>query len=274
MKPEQAIAMASINAARIYGLKKIGAVAAGYQADLVVFEDFASLKPELVLHKGQDVSKLISEITPEEPGDILRGTVNIGSNCNEDSFSICHFKPERTYPVIEMLPGEIFTERGEILGADVPKALEAGNLCMIAVIERHHATGNVGLGLIRGYGLKRGAAATTVGHDSHNVIVVGTNSKDMYLAVQGLIMQQGGYILVKNGEVVDSVQLDICGLMSSASTEDLCESLERISVTAHKLGVSEGVDPFISLSFMALPVIPKLRITDIGMFDAENFKFL
>lgn len=274
MKPEQAIAMASINAARIYGLKKIGAVAAGYQADLIVFDDLKSLTPELVLHKGQDVSKLIAEITPEEPGDILRGTVNIGSNCNEDSFSLCHFKSEQTYPVIEMLPGEIFTERGEILGADVPKALEAGNLCMIAVVERHHATGNIGLGLIRGYGLKNSAAATTVGHDSHNLIVVGTNPADMFLAVKEIKAQQGGYVLVQNGEVKDCVKLDICGLMSSAPTDELCESLERISIKAHDLGVTEGVDPFISLSFMALPVIPKLRITDIGMFDAENFKFI
>lgn len=274
MKLETAVAMATINAARIYGLQKLGAVAPGYQADLVVVKDIESLVPELVLHKGKDANKAADKIAKLKPSDALRGSVNIGAGVSEASFSPDCFKAGETYSVIEMLPGEIFTERGAIKGEDVPKALANGDICMIAVVERHHATGNVGLGLIRGYGLQDGAAATTVGHDSHNLLVVGSTAKDMWTAVQELVRCQGGYTLVKVGEVVATLPLDICGLMSSLSTDELCRQLNAILSKAHTLGINSNVDPFVTLSFMALPVIPKLRITDMGLFDAENFKFI
>ena len=154
------------------------------------------------------------------------------------------------------------------------EALAKGELYLIAVLERHHATGNVGLGLLRGYGLQKGAAATTVAHDSHNLIVIGTNAQDMALAAQELVRVQGGYTLVHEGRVVGTVPLNICGLMSSAPAEELIASLEHISAQARAQGVREGIDPFISLSFMALPVIPKLRITDMGMFDVDKFTFV
>lgn len=274
MKTEKAIAIGSLNAARIYGLKDLGAVATGYQADLVVFNNLEELIPSHVFHKGKDAWKLANQETWIEPSEMLRGSVNIGGDVTVANFSLEHFDVDKTYSVIEMIPGEIYTEHGEILGADIPSALKNNELCLIAVVERHHATGNIGLGLIRGYGLKNGAVATTVGHDSHNLLVVGTSPENMVEAVQALQLCQGGYTLVEDGKAIDTLQLDICGLMSSVAGDLLTEHLERISNRAYAMGVSPCFDPFISLSFMALPVIPKLRITDMGMFDAEKFQFI
>ena len=181
--------------------------------------------------------------------------------------------PAEKYHVIDMLPGEIFTEHIVLTGAEVQQTLADGTVHYIAVLERHHGTGNVGLGLIRGYGLKNGAVATTVAHDSHNLIVLGSNPRDMSLAAQELFRVQGGYTIVKNGVTV-TLPLSICGLMSTSDSQTLNTDLDAIREAAHEHGVPEGIDPFISLSFMALPVIPKLRITDMGLFDAEHFCFI
>ena len=176
--------------------------------------------------------------------------------------------------MIRMLPGDVYTERESIMGEDVAAELDAGELYLIAVLERHHGTGHVGLGLLRGYGLQRGAAATTVAHDSHNLIVIGTSPRDMLVAANELVRVQGGYTLVREGQVVGTVPLHICGLMSSAPTEELIASLDEIAALAHRQGVPANIDPFISLSFMALPVIPRLKITDMGMFDVDKFEFV
>lgn len=272
MEPVRALRMASINAARIYGLKNIGAVAPGWQADLVVFDNLESLKPLHVFHKGEDAVALgeIVNFTPAPAA--LAGSVH-PAPFTEDAFAISRFATDKLYPVIQMLEGEIFTERGEMHGSEVAEALAAGRVHLIAVIERHNGTGNIGLGLLQGYGLRNGAAATTVAHDSHNLIVIGSSPADMFIATQELIRVQGGYTLVKEGKVVGTVPLDIGGLMSSLSTEELANSLDDIKIKAHVQGVPQGVDPFISLSFMALPVIPRLRITDMGMFDVDKFAF-
>ena len=273
MEPVRALRLASINAARIYGLKRLGAIAPGWQADLVVFDNLESLVPQAVYYKGRDAWKEAAKVQPVLPEAALQGSVRPAA-FSEETFSPERFAADKEYAVIEMLPGEIFTERSSIKGAEVKEGLAKGELYLIAVLERHHATGNVGLGLLRGYGLQKGAAATTVAHDSHNLIVIGTNAQDMALAAQELVRVQGGYTLVHEGSVVGTVPLNICGLMSSASAEQLIASLEQISAQARAQGVHEGIDPFISLSFMALPVIPKLRITDIGMFDVDKFTFV
>ena len=273
MPPVRALRMATINAARIYGLRRVGAVAPGWQADLVIFDNLESLKPQAVYHKGKDALKLAADVQPIEPGNVLKGSVR-PAPFDEETFSLRHFEPERAYPVIEMLPGEIFTEKGRIEGSKVPEALARGELHMIAVLERHHGTGHVGLGLLRGYGLRDGAAATTVAHDSHNLIVIGTSPAAMNAAAKELVRVQGGYTLIRGTQVVGTVPLNICGLMSSAPQEELAYSLDYIARQAHAQGVPQGIDPFISLSFMALPVIPRLRITDMGMFDVERFAFV
>ena len=273
MEPVRALRLGSINAARIYGLKRLGAIAPGWQADLVVFDNLESLTPQAVYYHGRDAWKELEQVQPVLPSPVLQGSVQ-PAPFSEATFSPAQFAADKEYAVIEMLPGEIFTERSTIRGAEVQAALEKNELYLIAVLERHHGTGNVGLGLLRGYGLKNGAAATTVAHDSHNLIVIGTNARDMYVAAKELVRVQGGYTLVHKGEVVGTVPLNICGLMSSAAPEQLIASLQKIAEQAHVQGVKGGIDPFISLSFMALPVIPKLRITDMGMFDVEKFTFV
>ena len=185
-----------------------------------------------------------------------------------------HFEVGKEYPVIRMLPGDVYTERESIRGENVAVELAAGELYLIAVLERHHGTGHVGLGLLRGYGLRKGAAATTVAHDSHNLIVIGTSPRDMLVAANELVRVQGGYTLVHEGQVVGTVPLNICGLMSSEAPEKLIVDLEKIAEQAHEQGVPRNIDAFISLSFMPLPVIPRLQITDMGLFDVDWCEFV
>ncbi len=273
LEPIKALQMASINAARIFGLRNLGALAPGYQADILVVDNLYNLKPQYVFHKGVDALAKLKEIKPLVPAENLRGSVN-PAPFGEEVFAVEQFAADKEYPVIEILSGQIVTERGSVHGKDVARLLDEGKLCLLAVVERHHATGNIGVGLLRGYGLREGAAATTVAHDSHNLIVVGTNAQDMYVAAQELMRVQGGYTLVRNGEVVDTLPLPVCGLMSNAPAEELILRLEEVSAKAWSMGVPRDIDAFVTLSFMALPVIPKLRLTDMGMFDAEKFCFI
>ena len=273
MSPVRAIRIASINGAKLFGLRHVGAVAPGYDADIVVFNNLEELEPLYVFWHGRDAWAEADKVMPVEPAASLKGSVR-PAPFSEENFALSHFEAGKEYPVIRMLPGDVYTERESIMGEDVAAAVAAGELYLIAVLERHHGTGNVGLGLLRGYGLQRGAAATTVAHDSHNLIVLGTSAAEMVVAANELVRVQGGYTLVHEGQVVGTVPLNICGLMSSAPTEDLIMSLDEIAALAHAQGVPDNIDPFISLSFMALPVIPRLKITDMGMFDVDKFEFV
>lgn len=273
MSPVRALRIASINAAKLFGLRHVGAIAPGYDADIVVFNNLEDLEPLYVFWHGRDAWAEAAGIAPVEPAASLKGSVRPAA-FSEETFAVSHFEVGKEYPVIRMLPGDVYTERESIRSENVAVELAAGELYLIAVLERHHGTGHVGLGLLRGYGLQRGAAATTVAHDSHNLIVIGTSPADMVLAANELVRVQGGYTLVHEGQVVGTVPLNICGLMSSASTEELIASLDEIASLAHRQGVPANIDPFISLSFMALPVIPRLKITDMGMFDVDRFEFI
>ncbi len=273
ISPVRALRMATINAARIYGLQRLGAIAPGWQADITVFDNLHDLQPLYVFHKGRNALALCEKITPREPSVGLRSSVRPGI-ISEQVFAADNFAPDKNYTVIGMLPGQIVTERSVMRGADIPRALADGEVYLLAVLERHHRTGHLGLGLLRGYGLRSGAAATTVAHDSHNLVVIGTNAADMALAAEELVRVQGGYTLVRAGQVQGTVPLDICGLMSSEPAEKLIAALEKIAAQAHAQGVPPDIDPFVSLSFMALPVIPRVRLTDMGMFDVEKFTFI
>lgn len=273
LEPMRAIQMATINAAQIFGLRKVGAVAPGWQADVLVVDNLFDLKPEHIFHKGVDALEKLSLVPQVVTDESLSGSVHVAPFTLE-AFNPAQFMEDREYPVVEILSGQIVTERGSVHCKDVAHLLKEGKLCMLAVIERHHATGNIGIGLLRGYGLQNGAAATTVAHDSHNLIVAGTNANDMFEAVQELIRVQGGYTLVREGKVVDTLPLPICGLMSNAPAEELITRLDEITAKAWVMGVPRDIDAYITLSFMALPVIPKLRITDVGVFDSEHFKFI
>ena len=273
MNPVRALRIASINGAKLFGLRHVGAIAPGYDADIVVFNNLEDLEPLHVFWHGRDAWAEAARIVPVEPAASLKGSVR-PAVFSEETFAVSHFEAGKEYPVIRMVPGDVYTERESIMGEQVAAELAAGELYLIAVLERHHGTGHVGLGLLRGYGLERGAAATTVAHDSHNLIVIGTSPRDMLVAANELVRVQGGYTLVHEGQVVGTVPLNICGLMSSEAPEKLIVDLEKIAEQAHAQGVPANIDPFISLSFMALPVIPRLKITDMGMFDVDRFEFV
>lgn len=272
MEPITAIQIATYYAAKFYNLKHLGAIAPGKQADIVVFNNLQDFIPQLVLAKGKIITQL-NNAAPVTPPQNLLHSINPAPFTLAD-FSADKFFEDKQYPVIEMIPGEILTECSYITGDKIKTALKANELCLIAVIERHHRTGNIGLGLIKGYGIKNGAAATTVAHDSHNMIIIGTSPEAMFTAATELLNSSGGYTLVENTTVLRTLPLPICGLMSDKPADKLIKELEEIKCLAHQQGVQPAIDPFISLSFMALPVIPKIRITDMGMFDTVNFKFI
>lgn len=272
MEPVTAIQIATYYAAKIYNLKHLGAIAPGKQADIVVFNNLQDFIPQLVLAKGKIITQL-NNAAPVAPPQNLLHSINPAPFTLAD-FSADKFLEDKQYPVIEMIPGEILTECSYITGDKIKAALKANELCLIAVIERHHRTGNIGLGLIKGYGIKNGAAATTVAHDSHNMIIIGTSPESMFTAATELLNSNGGYTLVESTTILRTLPLPICGLMSDRPADKLIKELEEIKCLAHKQGVHPAIDPFISLSFMALPVIPKIRITDMGMFDTVNFKFI
>ena len=166
-----------------------------------------------------------------------------------------------------MIKGQVSTKKSEISGELAAGLVSAGRLRKIAVIERHHASGNIGVGLIEGYGLFHGAVGSTVAHDSHNMIIVGDNNQDMLAAAKELERVQGGYTLAVDGKILGT-------LMSFMPAETFIPALDEMLKKAREAGVSDGIDPFITLSFMALPVIPELRITDMGVFDVTSFRFI
>lgn len=268
MKPLKAIQMATINAARIYGLKHLGSITAGKQADFIVCDDITKFENITVYYKGQKMERIVAN--RPNWNIIINGSVNIKDVTKSD----LELAKKEKYPIIKMIPHQIITDKEELPYDDAMTGLEKGDICKIAVLERHHATGYVGVGLLKGYGLKNGAIATTVAHDSHNMIVVGTNDEDMLLAINELKNVQGGYTIAQNGKIIDTLPLNIAGLMSDLPAEKLINRLDDLTAKAHEVGVSKDVDPFITLSFMALPVIPKIRITDMGVFDVESFSFI
>ena len=169
-----------------------------------------------------------------------------------------------------MIPGEIVTtDNGYSDRVDLEK-----DILKIAVIERHKNTHHIGLGYIQGYGLKAGAVATSISHDSHNIIVVGTNEDDMAFAANQIVQQHGGIVVVENGEIHGNVVLEIAGIMSDCPLTEMNEKLEGAKKAAFRLGVKEGIDPFMTLSFMALPVIPTLRITTRGIIDVVTQQYI
>ncbi len=271
--PVTAIQMATINPARHFGLRRSGAVAPGYRADIVVLDHDYNVRR--VIFEGREVARdgsLVVRIDNRhaESNRSLR-SMNV-SKLSTDVFKIP--AAGRVARVIGVVPGQILTERllidvkteGDEVVSDVDN-----DVLKIAVVERHKATGNVGLGLVRGFGLKKGAIASSVAHDSHNIIVVGVGEGDMFAAVDALVSMGGGWVVVNERIPVASLPLPVAGLISDKRVEAIIEDIERVISAAHYLG-SELEDPFMTLSFMALPVIPELRITDRGIVDVNEFK--
>ena len=268
--PIIAVKAAAHHAARYFLLNNRGAIAPGYLADLVVIDNFKDFNVELVFKKGVlycENGKVREFDAPSiEPYLDARAhdTFHVSKLKQDD------FRDARQRGVIGMIAGEIVTtDNGYADRVDLDK-----DILKIAVIERHKGTQHIGLGYIQGYGLRSGAVATSISHDSHNIIVVGTNSRDMAFAANHIVENRGGIVVAENGEVRGGVVLELAGIMSDRPLNEINEELEQAKDAAYALGVSRGIDPFMTLSFMALPVIPSLRITTRGVIDVLSQQYV
>lgn len=276
MSPISAIKIASLNAAECYRLYDKGAIAPGYKADLIVFDSLETFKIEKVFKSG----KLVAE-----NGKALFKAKNIPNNNVIDTVRIKPVTKEDLRinlesdiaNIIRLLPHSLVTER-VVRKVEVEDGQYVFNdkldILKLAVIERHKATGNIGLGLVENFKLKSGAFASTVAHDSHNLIVIGTNDDDMLLAIEEIKKIGGGQTIVDRGEVIQSLSLPIAGIMSDKSLEELDSELEQLLKKAYDMGVNQNIDPFMTLAFLALPVIPEVKLTDMGLFDVNKFGFI
>ena len=268
--PIIAVKAACHHASRYFLLNNRGAIAPGYLADFAIIDNFRDFNVEMVFKKGvlyydhgqlKDFPKpQIEEYLDQRAHDTFHVTP-----LTEDDF-----RDVRPRAVIGMVPGEIVTtDNGYADKVDTEK-----DILKIAVVERHKNTHHIGLGYIQGYGLKSGAVATSISHDSHNIIVVGTNSKDMAFAVNRIVENHGGIVVTENEQVKSELVLELAGIMSDSPLVEVNEKLEAAKDAAHALGVGHGIDPFMTLSFMALPVIPTLRITTRGIIDVVTQQYI
>ena len=276
--PVTAIQMATLHPAQYFGLRENGAVAPGYRADLVVLEDLEQIKAVQVYKNGKlaaQMGELISQEKRREKSespsfDRVHHSFHMKEVCEQDF----RLEPEGAYcRVIELTPGELLTKERNAAWVQLPGFAPGVNpqedIIKLAVLERHKGTGHKGIGFLGGYGLKAGAVATSVAHDSHNLIVAGVSDRDMALAAETVRKAQGGIAVVKNGAVLGLLPLPICGLMNPMAAEAVDEKLEELKRLAAGLGVREGIDPFMTLAFVSLPVIPKLRLNTCGLIDAQ-----
>ena len=270
--PIDAIKMASYNAARAYGIRGVGAIAPGYKADMVLLEDLKDFKVKQVISRfGRPYTGEEQIPSPILPPQVFN-SVRLSEISKYDLALRCHVSA----PVIKMIPHQLVTE---LVYRDVERDengcfIPSEGMVKLAVIERHHATGSMAVGILEGLGIKHGAVASTVAHDSHNLVVAGDNDEDMLMAIESLRDCGGGYSVVSRGVVLARLPLPIAGLMTAAPVNDVLEIQQALLDALYSLGAKRDSDPLIALSFMALPVIPAVKLTDEGLFDAVNFKFI
>ena len=270
--PIDAIKMASYNAARAYGIRGVGAIAPGYKADMVLLEDLKDFKVKQVISRfGRPYTGKEQIPSPILPPQVF-SSVRLPEISKYDLALRCHVSA----PVIKMIPHQLVTE---LVYRDVERDengcfIPSEGMVKLAVIERHHATGSMAVGILEGLGIKHGAVASTVAHDSHNLVVAGDNDEDMLMAIESLRECGGGYSVVSRGVVLARLPLPIAGLMTAAPVNDVLEIQQALLDALYSLGAKRDSDPLIALSFMALPVIPAVKLTDEGLFDAVNFKFI
>lgn len=267
--PIVAIKTATHHAARYFLLNNKGAIASGYLADIVVVDNLEDFNVETVFKRG----KLVFD---GEVKDFSAPTVDekLAEKCLDtfhlDSVTPGSFKVDGKLGLIGLVGGELLTRN---LGT-ADKIDVENDILKIACIERHKGTNHIGVGYVKGYSLKSGAVATSVAHDSHNIITVGCNDDDIAVAVNAIKDSKGGIAVVENGKIKALLELPIAGLMSDEPLTTVNEKLENAKLSAYELGADKSIDPFMTLSFLSLPVIPSLRITTKGVFDAENWKML
>ncbi len=278
LDPLMAIQMASLNAAECFGLEDRGAIAPGLRADIVLLDDLKEFNVQNVFIAGKEVARDGEYALAMQRHDIsaAKGSFHVKEFSKEKLKLTIH--SEKAH-VIKILPGGVVTgkevaavkrdEKDEFL-YDLSK-----DIVKIAVVERHQNTGNVAVALLKGYGIKAGAVALSIAHDSHNIIVVGVSDEEMAYAVEQLIQQDGGIVLTKDQKVLEQMPMPIAGLMSDQSGEWVDAKLTRIHEAAHQiLEVNADVEPIMTLCFMSLAVIPELKLTDMGLFDVTKFDFI
>jgi adenine deaminase len=272
--PISVIRMATLNASEYFHLHDRGAIAPARRADLVVFSDLRALRAELVYRNGKLVAKDGQVIPWERPRrpPVLRSSMNV--DWSKLSFTIP--ANGRRVRVIGLIPDQVITEQlieelpsasGELL-ADAER-----DILKMAVVERHLATGNVGLGFVKGLGLQRGAIASTVAHDHHNIVVAGADDQSMFMALQAVAAMHGGMAVADGGSILAQLPLPIAGLMSDQPIETVRHQMDDLLAAARRLG-SPLHDPFMALSFLSLPVIPALKLTDRGLVDVDRFQLV
>jgi len=284
LKPEDAYTMASLNAAECYHLPDSGAVCAGFKADFVILDDVDTVTIHSVVKSGREpdvsvpaVVTLPSTRSGSETEDLLYRachSVHLTESDITDTMFVDSVSPVFSRYAIAIQSGTLNTAKAELKDGEASRGLEDGSLCRLAVIERHKKTGYHSLALLKGYGLNKGAIAMSIGHDSHNIICAGMQPADMRAAVAHICSMQGGIAIVMNGKVIADLPLPVAGLMSNDAAEKVKLAHDALLPAARKLGIYEKIEPFVTLSFLALTVIPELRLTDQGLFDVLQWKFL
>lgn len=275
-----AIQMATLNAAECFGLSEHGAIAPGYKADFLLLEDLNSIKIQSVFKDGNLVAKdgqLVNfpEIQKHFMEEELKQTVYL-KELSDSDFDIK--LPNPLANIIEITPNSLITkhiiETVTVNNKGLFQFSKTKDYIKLAAIDRHRKTNQIGLGIVKGLGLKSGAIATTVSHDSHNLIIAGTNDEDMRIAVNEIQKMQGGLIIIENGKILASLPLPIAGLMSDASYQKVLQSLKEIDVALLKIGANRHFNPFLTLAFLALPVIPEIKLTTQGLFLVSSFEHI
>ena len=271
--PVSAITMVTLNTARFFGLKNLGAVAPGYQADILILSSLQPVEVKTVIKNGRivfDRGKFTAEISRPSTINCL-SPMNI-SPYEPNSFAI--HQQGTSIRLISLITDQLITE-SRVITAPVEIGVLVSDvkqdIIKVAVVERHHGTGNIGLGMVQGFGIQQGALASSVAHDTHNIIAVGCTDSDLYLAVKTVEKMGGGLAAVKDGDVLSTLPLPIAGLMSDKPLKGVAEGWENMATAAKILGCRVK-EPFMALSFLALPVIPELKITDRGLVDVRQFK--
>ncbi|WP_205689127.1 adenine deaminase [Bacillus sp. N1-1] len=277
LDPLVAIQMASLNVAECFGLTTKGAIAPGLDADFLLLDDVESFSVAKVYRAGELVAeegktKRIAKVTPSKR---ITNSVHLPTLRKEH----LHLPvTDQEANVIKLIPNQIVTKAKKLIvdrnanNGFVPCAKK--DLMKLAVIERHHRTGNIGLGIVEGFQFQEGAIATTVGHDSHNLIMTGTNDEDMMKAAEVIQEMQGGLAVVRNQEVMAKLPLPIAGLLSTNDYPSVVRELEEIDLALQEIGAPEHFNPFLTLSFLSLPVIPELKLTDMGLFSVQEFRHI